>query len=130
MARIPLSPLIIFSNSDSNKTIFPASPWANASEWEMLREALETRNMPPNDDMEVEIGIQTCNTPNSVDNPMALSTMRSSDGLTFPGSLVDKTGNTGNKQLVRGVYLAKNKTGGGSTMRWCWACGILETQKK
>lgn len=128
--RIQCLPMVIFSNSDSVKTVFPCGPYSNGVDWEMVREMLETLNMPANNDMEVEVGFQTCNTPNAPDAPVALATLRSSDGLSFPGAFVDKTASTGNKQLVRPVYLAKNKAGGGSTVRWCWASGAIEIKKK
>lgn len=129
--RIPLTPLVVYSMSASTWLFFPATPWDSAPDWELIREMLETMNMPGGNDLEVTIGIQTCQTPNAVDTPaVALSALRSTDGLTFPGPFVDKTGTTGSKQLVRAGYLVKNETGSGDTQRFCWASGALEVKKK
>ena len=130
MARIPLTPLMVFSNDATNYTVFPATPWNNAVDWEMIRDGLETLNMPGATALEVIVGFQTCDVVSSPDTPVALANMRNSDGLTFPAAFVDHTADTGDKQMARGVYLAKNKVGGGSTKNFCWAGGVIETQKK
>jgi hypothetical protein len=121
--------MVIFCNSDTY-IFFPAMPYASASEAEQVRESLETRNMPGGGAMTVAVGIQAVNTPNDSDAPVPLATSRTADGLSFPGALVDKTATTGAKQLYRAGYLAKNTTTSDTTVRFCWAAGMIETQKK
>jgi hypothetical protein len=120
---------MVFCNSDSY-IFFPAMPFGSASEAEQIRESLETRNMPGGGAMTVAIGIQAVNNPNDNDAPVALAISRTNDGLSFPGALVDKTATTGAKQFFRAGYLAKNTTASDTTMRFCWAAGMIETQKK
>jgi hypothetical protein len=121
--------MVIFCNSDAY-IFFPAMGWGSAVEAERMRETLETRNMPAGGAMTVAIGIQAVNNPNDSDAAVALATSRTSDGLSFPGALVDRTGTTGSKQLYRAGYLAKNTTTSDTTVRFCWAAGMVETQKK
>lgn len=130
MAKIPLIPMIVYTNSESANLAFPATQWFNAEDWEEVREALETMNMPGSDAMEVTVGFQVANVPNAISSTNSLATMRSGDGLTFPVAWADKTATTGSKQLARGVYLAKNATEQGATARFCWAAGMIETKKK
>jgi hypothetical protein len=131
MARISLAPMMVFSNDATTHTIFPATPWYPASEWELIRDGVETYNMPAATALEVSIGIEVCDVVSAPTSPpTALATMRNIDGLTFPVAFVDMTATTGPKQLVRGVYLVKNKVGGGTTKNFCWASGVIETQKK
>jgi hypothetical protein len=129
LKRIPLAPLVVFCNADTY-LFFPATPWMSAAEAESIREALETRNMPASNNMTLTVGMQTCNSIDAVDNAVALASSRSTDGLTYPGAFIDKTATTGNKQLVRFGYLAKNTTASDTTVRWCWASAAVETQKK
>jgi len=127
--RVPLSPLLVFCNADSY-IFFPATPWMNAPDAEMIREALEARNMPGSGTMTLTVGLQTCNTVDAPDAAVALATSRTADGLSFPGSFSDKSGNTGNRQLVRFGYLVKNTTTSDSTVRYAWACGAVELHRK
>lgn len=130
MGRIALTPMVVYTNSDSTALAFPATGWLNAADAEMMRESLETLNMPAATAMEVTVGYQVADVVDSISSTNALATMRNSDGLTFPSSFVDKTATTGTKQLVRGVYLAKNKAGGGTTPLFCWASATIETKMK
>ncbi len=129
MKRVPLAPLVIYCNSDAY-IAFPASPWIDASEVEMTREALETRNMPASNAMTVTLGVQTCEVPNAVDAAVALTASRTTDGLTFPVAFADRTATTASKQLARFVYLAKNTTASDTTVRFAWAVGVIQLQKK
>jgi hypothetical protein len=128
--RIPLAPMVVFCNSDTY-IFFPATPWMDAVELEMLRDALETRNMPGSNNMTIQIGLQTCQTPDAPDTPVAqLASVRTTDGLTFPVAFADKTATTGAKQLARLGYLAKNTNTSDTTLRHAWVCGRVESQKK
>lgn len=129
MKRIPLTPMVGFSGSDSNK-FFPASPWGDASEAETIREALETANLPSGSTMSVTVGIQVANNPDAPDAAVSLATSRTSDGLSYPGAFVDKTATTGNRQIFRAGYLVKNTGTGDNALRFCWAAGVVEIQKK
>lgn len=128
MSRHPLAPMVIFCNSDAY-IAFPATPWMDPSDWVYVREALESRNMPGSNAMTVAVGLQTAQTPDAPDAAAALATSRTTDGLTFPGAPADKSASTGNKQLVRGVYLAKNTTASDTTVRFCWVGGMIETRR-
>lgn len=130
MGRIALSPMTLYTNSASVALVFPATPWFNAADAEMMRESLELLNTPAAGAIEVTVGYQLADTVNVITSTNSLATMRNSDGLTFPAAFVDYTATTGGKQLIRGVYLAKNKTGGGTTAQFCWASAIIETKLK
>lgn len=129
MLRIPLPPMLVFCDSDQWRT-FPATPWGESVNFEMLREALEARNMPAGGAMTAAVGIQTCQTPDAPDAAVALAATRTSDGLTFPAAFVDKTATTGIKRSVRGVFMVKNTTALDTTLRFAWLAGWIESQKK
>ena len=129
MKRVPLAPLVIYCNSDAY-IAFPASPWMDATEVEMTRESLETRNMPASSAMTITLGVQTCEVPSAVDGAVALTASRSTDGLTFPVAFADRTATTGGKQLARFVYLVKNTAASDTTVRFAWAAGVVQLQKK
>ena len=129
MADFSLTGVVIYCNSDAN-IFFPGTPWGDAQDAEMIRDALETRNMPGGNDMTVTVGMQTCQTPDAPDAAVALASSRTTDGLTFPVAPVDKSGTTGAKQLVRYGLLAKNTTATDTTVRWAWAGRRVKTSKK
>jgi hypothetical protein len=102
----------------------------SAADAELIREALECRNMPGAGAMTITVGLQTAQTPDAPDAAVALASSRTADGLAFPGALVDKTGTTGNRQLVRFGYLVKNTAAADQTVRFAWVTGAAEVQKK
>jgi hypothetical protein len=129
MADILVPGRTIFCNSESD-IFFPGTAWSDAGDAELIRDGLETRNMPAGAAMVITMAVQTCNTPDAPDAAVALASSRTGDGLTFAVGFVDKTGTTGAKQYVRYGLLAKNAAGGGSTVRHAWAGGRIRTQKK
>ena len=128
MKRIGLAPLLVFCNSDTY-IFFPGTPWGTTDGAELLREGVETRNMPGSDAMTVTIGLQCCNTINSPDTAVPLTSSRTSDGLTFPTIPTDKSSTTGAKRLCRYGYLVKNTAGSDTTVRFCWVSGFVEQDK-
>lgn len=94
------------------------------------RDALETMNMPASNAVTIAIGMQTCNTPDAPDAAVTLTSTRTTDGLTFPAGRVDRSGATGTKQLVRFGYLAKNTAASDTTLRFAWAAGMVQTERK
>lgn len=129
MRRMPLTPMVVFCNAPTN-IFFPGTPFVSTDDVEVINDALETLNMPAAGAMAITIGMQVANTPDAPDAPVALTSSRTGDGLTFPVAGVDKTSTTNAKQLVRFGYLAKNTGGGDTTVRFAWAGGMVQWQKK
>lgn len=127
MARLSLTPMVVFSNS-TTYIFFPATPWTSSTDVDFVRDSLETRNMMAGNVMNIAIGYQTCNTPDSPDAAVALASVRTSDGLTWPVAYTDQSATTNAKQFIRGGYLVKNASD--STVRQAWASGMIESQKK
>jgi hypothetical protein len=119
--------MVVFSNS-TTAIFFPASGWTSTQDFDFLRDSLETRNMMAGNVMSIQITYQTCNTPDSPDAAVALASVRTSDGLTWPVAYTDESATTNAKQFIRGGYLVKNASD--STVRQAWACGMIESQKK
>lgn len=86
--------------------------------------------MPASNAMTIAVGLQTFDVPTALDAAVALASVRTADGLTFPAAFSDKTGTTGNKQLVRFGYLVKNTAASDTTVRFAWAAAAVEIQKK
>ena len=128
MRRISLSPMVVFCNTDQY-IFFPATTWMSAEEAQLIRDALEGRNLPAGSAMTLTIGMQVCNDPGTPDAAVALASSRTTDGLTWPIQAVNKVSTTGARQLVRFGYLAKNSTASDTTQLFAWAVGSVETER-
>jgi hypothetical protein len=119
---LPWTTLVVASENDA---FFPATPFMEAPSITTIRRALEIA--AEFGDMEVAVAYQTADVENAPDTPVAFGGFQSTIDVFYPDALTNIASVTAGKQLIRFGFVARNKSGQGTTPSMMRVGGRVES---
>ena len=102
-------PITTIAFNNTSEYGIPAAGWMRAADVAKFRGSFEIRGI--NGVLNVALGYQTCDVPNSVDTPVAVTSYQTSNGMYYGTAFTDISANTLGKQWVRIVWMVKLTSG-------------------